>query len=287
MKKTTLLLFGILVATMSSCVYSLFPIYTEDTLVFRKELLGKWLIDDEGSYFLFETLNESKASDEKEPKYSIKVSETLTMSSDEPLFIMVDGKKVYDEDSIIMIMNQRMAKNEEETISQEKKETKGLLEDIDFKEVMKEQIKEDNLTPKDIEYSGTVSVYEEKSYRLTIGYADGKKEAYMVHLVEIGEDLFMDLYPEREFDSENVSDNYFPVHTFYKVLITEEEFTMIHFDLDKLNKLFESNLIRLRHENVDGTILITAQPKELQKFLDKYSDDDSVFDSVETYKRAS
>ena len=62
---------------------------------------------------------------------------------------------------------------------------------------------------------------------------------------------------------------------------------MIHFDLEKLNDLFESNLIRLRHENVDGTILITAQPKELQKFFDTYADDESVFDTRETYSRAS
>ena len=285
MKKQTLLLFGILVATMSSCVYSLFPIYTDDTLVFKEELLGKWLIGED-SYFLFETMGgnndgKSKGSEDNEYKYSIEIKEGFTLSSNDPIFIMVDGKPVYDEDSIKLIMREPMAKAD----SKEEKESEETLE-MNFKEMLKEQIEEDDLKPSDIEYEGTVTVYEEKSYKLTYIENNEEKEAYTAHLVDIGGDLFMDLYPIKEYDSKNVSDNYFPVHTFYKVSVTEKEFTMIHFDLDKLNKLFESNLIRLRHENVDGTVLITAQPKELQKFIDKYSDDESVFEPAEIYTRA-
>jgi len=70
-----------------------------------------------------------------------------------------------------------------------------------------------------------------------------------------------------------------------KVKLNGNKLDLIQFDLDKLNKLFKSNLIRLRNENVDGTILITAQPKELQKFLDKYSEDESVFEDGESYTR--
>ena len=72
-----------------------------------------------------------------------------------------------------------------------------------------------------------------------------------------------------------------------KVSITDYELEVTSFDLEKLHKLFESNLIRMRHENVEGTILITAQPDEIQKFLDRYSDDNSVFEETETYSRIS
>lgn len=279
MKKQTLLLFGILVATMSSCVYSLFPIYTENTLVFKEELLGKWMVGKD-DYFLFETMgsndeDKSKGSNENEYKYSIEIKEGFTMSSNDPIFILLNGKPVYDEDSIKLIMLERMAKAD---LAKEN-EPKELLD-------AKEQIEDNDLTPSDIEFNGTVTVSQEKSYRLIYIENNEEKEAYTAHLVDIGGELFMDLYPIKEYDSKNVSDNYFPVHTFYKVSVTEKEFTMTHFDLDKLNKLFESNLIRLRHENVDGTILITAQPKELQKFIDKYSDDKSVFEEAETYIRA-
>lgn len=275
--------------TMSSCVFSLFPIYTEDTLVFKEELLGKWKMDDMGSYMLFESINtkeEEEAKAEKKHKYSIKINEGFTMSSDEPIFITENGRKIFDEDSIKLIMNRRMdkinAKTQPEIPSNE-----------DMKKIIKEQISEDKLKPQQIEYQGSVTVYAKKSYKLTVYSAEavacdekGKMEAYVAHLVKIGDDLFMDLYPEKEYSSLNVSDNFFPVHTFFKIAVTENEFKMTHFDMDKLNKLFVSNLIRLRHENVDGTILITAQPKELQKFIDKYSEDESVFHNTDTYKRA-
>ena len=292
MKRQTTILLGIIVATMSSCVYSLFPIYTKDTLIFKKELLGKWAVNED-SYLLFETTKEGEAevTETSEYKYTIEIKEGFTMSSDEPIFIEYNGRNIYDEDSIKMILNKRIL--EKEVTEDDAKITKMDADPATFeklfdpKKIIKEQIKEDKLSPRDIEYKGSVTVFEEKSYKMTVVENEVRKEAYIAHLVQIGNDLFMDLYPVKEYDSKNISDNFFPVHTFYKVKVTESEFTMIHFDLDKLNKLFESNLIRLRHENVEGTVLITAQPEELQKFIEKYAEDESVFESVETYKKAS
>ena len=43
MKKLKVIIaFAVVMLIMNSCVYSLFPIYTEDTLVFLPELVGKW-----------------------------------------------------------------------------------------------------------------------------------------------------------------------------------------------------------------------------------------------------
>lgn len=280
MKKQTIFYGILLLMTMSSCVYSLFPIYTEDTLVFKKELLGKWDLGEDGGYLLFETMNNEVANTnakQEEYKYVIEIKEGFTMSSNDPIFIMRNGKKIYDEDSIKMIMRESLAgtgkKNEKEPAS-------PTLENE------REQANTEELDPSAVEYSGSVASYEEKSYRLTISNEEDEKQIYVAHLVQLGDDLFMDLYPIKEYDSKNISDNFFPVHTFYKVEVSESEFKMTHFDLDKLNKLFESNLIRLRHEMVDGTVLITAQPKELQKFISKYAKDESVFDSTETYGKA-
>ena len=57
------------------------------------------------------------------------------------------------------------------------------------------------------------------------------------------------------------------------------------FDLDKLKDLFDSNRIRLRHEKVNGAIMITAQPEEIQKFLISYSKDETVFEKPDYYVR--
>lgn len=278
MKKRSIILLGLITILLNSCVYSLFPIYTEDTLVFKKELLGKWDLGDD-SYMIFEAGNgeekEVENKSEETHKYELFIREDLSISSDEPIFVTVDGKKIYNEDTIRKVILEGIEEQENEQEAEP-----SIIAELTQKIA--------NSKPKIKDYKGTIATYEEKSYRLTV--VDDKKGTntiYAAHLVDIGGDIFMDLYPITEYDSENFFDNYFPVHTFYKVEVSKDTFTMIHFDLDKLNDLFESNLIRLRHENVDGTILITAQPKELQKFFDKYADDESVFDSIETYPRVA
>lgn len=190
-KKSHLLVLAVLLSFLTSCVYSLFPIYTEDTLVFKPELLGNWESKDD--YIVFEQ----------------------------------------------------------------------------YKDV---EVNENN----------------SKTYKMTVkdqGKADVK---YLVHLVEIGNELFMDIYPMVTYRGTQFGeDNVLPVHSFMKIDLKPKTMNIVFFDLDKLHKLFESNLIRIRHENVDGTILITAQPKELQKFLEKYSKDESVYDYTETYSKVA
>ena len=112
---------------------------------------------------------------------------------------------------------------------------------------------------------------------------------YQVHLAQIGDDIFMDLYATEDSFTDQAFGSmvWFPVHNFMKIEMEGDKLTVIQFDLDKMNKLFDSNLIRMSHENVDGTILITAQPKEIQKFLKKYSRDESVYEGEEIYTRVS
>jgi len=190
-KNFQLVAFAFLLSFLTSCVYSLFPIYTEDTLVFKPELLGKWESKDD--YIVFEQYKD-----------------------------------------------------------------------------------------------GEVKENSSKTYRMTVKDQGKDDVKYIVHLVEIGNELFMDLYPIITYRGTKFGeDNVLPVHSFMKIDLKPKTMDIVFFDLDKLNKLFESNLIRLRHENVDGTILITAQPKELQKFLEKYSKDESVYDYTETYSKVA
>ena len=188
-KNFQLVAFAFLLSFLTSCVYSLFPIYTEDTLVFKSELLGKWESKDD--YIVFEQYKD-----------------------------------------------------------------------------------------------GEVKENSSKTYRMTVKDQGKDDVKYIVHLVEIGNELFMDLYPIITYRGTKFGeDNVLPVHSFMKIDLKPKTMNIVFFDLDKLHKLFESNLIRIRHENVDGTILITAQPKELQKFLEKYSKDESVYDYTETYTK--
>lgn len=278
MKKTSLV-FIILLISMSSCVYSLFPIYTSDTVVFKKELLGKWSTGEKADeYIIFETRSneeeEKKTTQERPPVVyldSIKVG-TLTMRFQEVL-------PKEEKDSIIARLEKKFADNDlEENLT-------PLIEDMSpgFSKPLEDlkKAKGDNKA----NFMGTIEVYEKKSYKMTV-FSDGKKEEYLTHLVEIGDDLFLDIYPKVEVSSNFLmGNNYFPVHTFLKLEVTNDQLNLTFFDLEKLNKLFESNLIRIRHEMVEGSVLITAQPEEIQKFLDKYADDKTVFDYTESYSR--
>ncbi len=253
MKKKVIIALTLLMICMSSCVYSLFPIYTTDTLVYLPELVGKWQSpgDDEGDYIEFT----SKFGSKDNFTISIDFDEE---GDDETLKLDGFGQKEYTL----------------KEIAERLKEKDDTLVTINKNVIMSSDI--------------TTLSKDKMNYRMTV-YEDGeKKEQYEVHVVRIGEDLFMDLYPYEFYELEGISDNFFPVHTFLKMEIKgNDKFDMVMFDLDKLNRLFESNLIRMRHENVDGTVLITAQPKEIQKFLKKYSDDESVFDETINYQRIS
>ncbi|WP_057938241.1 hypothetical protein [Algoriphagus resistens] len=199
-KAKSILAFGLLVVLLNSCVFSLFPIYTEDTLVYIPELIGRW--DREGHEEYIEFIN-----------------------------FPGDGE--------------------------------------------------------------SPDLTKAKNYHVVI-MEGSERQDFVGHIAEIGKDFFLDLYPNdrdsypsEDYYLKNLYSNMLPVHTFIKLKYANDQLELTAFDLEKLNKLFESNLIRLRHENVDGTILITAQPKEIQKFIDRYSDDESVFEDTEIYKRAS
>lgn len=182
---------------MSSCVYSLFPVYTEDTLVFLPELIGTWSTPGSTQEFM---------------KF------TAASKSDSSALSAAIARGLYQTDKAYFL-----------------------------------QIREDHT---DV--------------------------IYLAHLAKIGNDLFLDLYPYNDVCSVQ-NDNYLPLHTFYKVQIKDKKLSIISFDLDKLNKLFEANMVRLRHEMVNGTVLITAQPSDMQKFLARYSQDQEVFENPETY----
>ncbi len=273
--------FSLLMFCMSSCVYSLFPIYTEDTLVFLPELVGKWQNGyDQDDYILFEKLKEEEVDnievrDEEPSTYIDSLSGNgWSIKSGDSISVVVNGKKITDRDQIIAYYD---------TLIGEGKKTNEFERGLkNFGNGLEKLSNAISKAEKRIE--GTAYVTKEESYKMIV-MDDGKRLVYIVHVVSIGKDYFLDLYPMLDYSDAGFGQNLFPVHTFMKMDITDGKLNLTMFDLEKLNKLFESNLIRLRHENVDGTILITAQPREIQKFLKKYADDESVYESIEKYSR--
>ncbi len=73
----------------------------------------------------------------------------------------------------------------------------------------------------------------------------------------------------------------FPVHTFAKVNIKQNNNIIEQFDINFLEELIEQNKIKISHEKSGQNIILTASTGELQKFVVKYaSDEDAFFDPI-------
>lgn len=292
-KAKSIAVLGLLVMCMSSCVYSLFPIWTKDTLVYLPELEGKWQLgDDPEDYILFEpgfdvdatisvaqptgttaevTKNISFTSTDKLPKgVTTKVTKNFSITYDSDEYILVEGDTVRDREKVKAYWEGEMDSLMTELGEKMVESLGGLSQALS-------KIGKGTL----LNYSS-----DDQSYKMTV-MEDGEALNYQVHLAQIGEDIFLDLYATESPHSSKALESmvWFPVHMFMKLELNEDRLTLTQFDLDKMNKLFDSNLIRIGHETVDGSVLITAKSEEIQKFFNKYSNDESVFDNVEVYER--
>ncbi len=295
-------------------MYSLFPIYTDDTLVFLPELVGKWQTDSNGDYIEFTAVNSEKIEDIQVKKDEIEFAmnddsdgdpETYSYEikgdgwiarSDDPIKVKVNGELIDDPVTVKAYYDSlfgstrsdtqnalgTMANKLDSAVNSEGNELGDMMRNLS------EGMGKLGEALKDVEakVKGSAYINKEESYKMIV-MEDGIRKPYLTHVVEIGTDYFLDIYPLPEFQDNTFSDNLFPVHTFMKMNLEDGQLKLNPFDLEKLKELFKSNLVRLRHEYVDGNIVITAQPKEIQKFLDKYSNDETVFEGEEVYTKVA
>jgi hypothetical protein len=123
------------------------------------------------------------------------------------------------------------------------------------------------------------------SYVLIVSDKDSIESRFSVHIIKLGGHYFLDFYLEDFYDNQNLdlaSFHIVPVHTFAKVDISKNQLKINWFDQNWLEKLVKGNKIRIRHEYNGDYILLTASPKDLQKFVSKYVDSEEAFkDGIE------
>ncbi len=129
-------------------------------------------------------------------------------------------------------------------------------------------------------------IVDSTSYILTLKTEDKQTKNIMssefrVHVIELGGYYFLDFYLE-ELPSEGevtlASFHVIPVHTFAKLTVEEDRLKINWFDQDWMEDLIKENKIKIHHEANDDLILLTAQPKELQKFVTKYVNSEEAFE---------
>lgn len=125
----------------------------------------------------------------------------------------------------------------------------------------------------------------EKTYLLT--YTENGKQAQLhVHIVKLEDNLFLDLYPAKNYDEQIGNDllagQLLPIHTFLKIKINKNDIIFHPFGAEWIDDLFEYKKIRIAHENVDffGFTLrvLTASTTDLQKFVSKYQHEKEAFE---------
>jgi len=297
----SLLLLVLLVFALNSCVYSLFPLYTEDTLVYLPELVGKWQTGNyPEEYLIIEKFNDeiTVTSPTKEPTDSIVGDGWVARFNGEPSIIVGD-KTITDRDSIAMYYDRIYGKLDEGNHEMTKAlmDTSAKMRELMFllgdeEELMStmygtvEQGIGELVEEKRPRFKGTISVGSSMTYRMTAFEGEEKTE-YNLHVVKIGKDYFLDLLPDSEQSDYGFGAIMLPTHTFLKLELKEGQLNLQRFNKERMSDLFDRNMIRLRHELVDGITVITAKPKELQNFIKKYASNEEAFDKVEVYKRVT
>jgi hypothetical protein len=126
----------------------------------------------------------------------------------------------------------------------------------------------------------------DKRYQLILADNEGHKGKFEAQLVKLEGKLFLDVYPAQfpcDIEDANKADwayNAFfliPAHTFAKVDYSEPKLKLALTDDEKMKELLEADPNAVKFESIDDKAVLTASPKELQKFVLKYADDARLF----------
>ena len=126
------------------------------------------------------------------------------------------------------------------------------------------------------------------SYHLIYYDTQGTPGIFDAHLIRLGEHYFFNFLPitgYNQVDPQKFNEfealHFHPMNTFAKVIIEDDQIGLSMFNGDFLEKLLKQNRIRIKHEKVEDSYVLTASSKELQKFVLKYAEDEDAFPEPE------
>lgn len=105
--------------------------------------------------------------------------------------------------------------------------------------------------------------------------ADGITNQFEVHLLQLGENYYMDFFPSGTVEGigSMLATHLVAAHTFAKVQISDNRLEIHPFNPDWISEQIKNRYIRIKHEIVSNdNVVITASTKDLQKFVLKYAD---------------
>jgi hypothetical protein len=110
----------------------------------------------------------------------------------------------------------------------------------------------------------------DKSYRFVCTERDGEKGNFTAHLTRFHDMTFLDIAPDKDqIDSSEFHQAYLlPMHTFFRVEeLSSSSLKLSVLKLDGLMQYLRENPDAVKHEEMNGGILLTARTEDLQAFL--------------------
>jgi hypothetical protein len=106
-------------------------------------------------------------------------------------------------------------------------------------------------------------------YKLLHTDEDGRNGEFSARLIKIEGKLFLDIVPIKTgFPQTDFFQSHFlTTHTFMHVVPSESTVQIAVLESRWLKDLLEGNREAIRHEKINGEIVLTASSKEMQKFL--------------------
>ncbi len=124
-------------------------------------------------------------------------------------------------------------------------------------------------TDKDSKETLELTKAGEKQYKLVYTDEEGKTGEFTAHLLKIDGKTFMDLTPIKPILPQNdfYKDHFLSVHSFAQISQTAPTVQISFLEPEWIKKFVAKNSTAINHAKMGDDILLTASPKQLQKFL--------------------
>ena len=135
----------------------------------------------------------------------------------------------------------------------------------------------------------TLSKGNQSAYKLL--HVDSKRgrATYEAHLVKVEDELFLDVVPVKSDIGCNslCADRFIATHTFLRILKKDSALQISYLEPRWLKDHLASKPESIRHQKVNGEIVLTSSPKETQAFLLAHINDREAFSTPGEFTRRS
>ncbi len=127
-----------------------------------------------------------------------------------------------------------------------------------------------------------------KPYYQVILQKGGKKKYYTGHLVQLGDQLYLDVLPKETAKSSSYKllgdmAYYLPTHNYLKLTISANTLVVSMFNTDYLDQLYKDGKTNLSREKLEnGSYLINASTADLQAFFRQFATHPDAFQQPST-----